>query len=426
MCHNGGGVMKMQAVIQAVRTRISAGGAAMGVAGLLLCCGCASAGSGPGQERGAATPKPPQTLNPMLEPYLARYGLPALGAAVVRNGEIIAAGAVGTRKAGASIPVTVNDRFHLGSDTKALTALLAAMLVEEDKLRWNSTVGEVFPELAAKMSPGLDKVTLVQLLSHTSGMPGDNERFGELLGKSMQADGNLDELRYGLVALWVGEPLANEPGKTFAYANMGYILAGAMIERVGGKTWEELVTERIFLPLGLASAGFGPQATLGRIDAPLGHAIMADGKLKPMLAGPDGDNPPLLGPAGTVHMSVLDFAAWAAWNAGEGKRGPALVRPETLKKLHAPVVSMPDKKDAAPGTPARGKYALGWGEMGCDWAGEPFLYHGGSNNRNLAHILLLPQRDFGMVIVANVSGTKADQAFLALEEALYRQFIQGE
>ncbi len=361
------------------------------------------------------------SLTPTLQPYLERYGLPALGAAVVRAGKIVAIGVAGTRRAGERIPVTVRDRFHLGSDTKAMTALLAAIFVEERKIRWDSTVAEVFPELAAQMDPGLRKVTLAQLLSHTGGFPNDNEAFVDLLGRSTRQDGNLDELRYWLVKQWSARPLATEPGTTFAYSNMGYTLAGAMLERVGRKTWEELITERVFEPLGLKSAGFGPQSTPGRIDAPLGHEIV-DGTAKPLLAGPNGDNPPILGPAGTAHMSLVDFARWAAWNAGEGRRGPRLVRPETLKKLHAPVISMPENEGAPPGTPSRGKYGLGWGQVTYEWAPDPFVFHGGSNQKNLAHIVLQPKQDFGMVLVTNISGVKADQALYALAGELYRKY----
>jgi CubicO group peptidase (beta-lactamase class C family) len=93
---------------------------------------------------------------------------------------------------------------------------------------------------------------------------------------------------------------------------MGYLMVGAMLERLGKKTWEEMVIERIFTPFALKTAGFGPPSTMGRVDAPLGHAVLKDGTLKPMLAGPNGDNPLILGPAGTVHLSILDFAAWRA------------------------------------------------------------------------------------------------------------------
>jgi CubicO group peptidase (beta-lactamase class C family) len=374
----------------------------------MLCCAAGSAGA-------------QTSLNPMLAPLLARYELPALAAAVVKDGKVVAVGAVGTRKAGAQIPVTVNDRFHLGSDTKAMTALLAAMFVEAGKLRWDSTTAESFPELAETMDQGLRRVTLEQLLSHTSGIPSDNDAFGDLLDKSLVQDGNLDELRYWLVQQWSTQPLVSEPGTTFAYANMNYVIVGAMIERVGAKTWDELIMEQVFTPLGLRSAGLGPQATLGKIDAPLGH-LMIDGKTTAFLAGPNGDNPPIIGPAGIAHMSVLDFARWAGWHAGEGKRGPKLVRPETLKKLHTPVISMPEMKAAAPGTPTRGKYALGWGELPMDWAPEPLVYHGGSNQKNLAHIWLEPRRDFAMVVVTNISGSKANEALFALAPELYAKF----
>jgi CubicO group peptidase (beta-lactamase class C family) len=115
------------------------------------------------------------SLDHILAPYLERYDLPALAAAVVKSGSIIASGAVGTRRAGTVTPVTINDRFHIGSDTKAMTALIAAMLVEGGNIRWSSTVGEVFPELAATMAAEVENVTLEQLLSHTSGIPSDEK-----------------------------------------------------------------------------------------------------------------------------------------------------------------------------------------------------------------------------------------------------------
>ena len=363
------------------------------------------------------------SLNPMLTPYLARYSLPAVAAAVVKEGKVVAAGVVGTRRADAKIPVTINDRFHIGSDTKAMTALLAAMMVEEGKLRWNSTLADVFPELAEKMDPRMRSVALERLLSHTGGLPTDNEAVFRLYSDAMSREGNLDEMRYWLVGQWSKHPPESEPGTAFAYSNLGYIIVGAMIERVGGKTWDESITERIFKPLKMKTAGLGPQASLGKVDAPLGHA-MIDGKVKVFLAGPNGDGPPILGPAGIAHMSILDFARWAGWNAGEGKRGPALVKPATLRKLHTPVFTMPPQKDAAPGTPPGGKYALGWGEVPVAWAPEPLIYHGGSNGMNLAHIWLDPKRDFAMVLATNIGGAKAKEALTALEGELAGKFLK--
>jgi CubicO group peptidase (beta-lactamase class C family) len=363
-------------------------------------------------------------LDEVLTPYLSRYELPALAAAVVQDGKIVAAGAVGTRRAGADVPVTVNDRFHLGSDTKAMTALLAGMLVEAGKLRWEATIADILPDLAEKMDAGLKRVTVEQLLSHTSGIPADNDTFDKLVDKAQTQDGNLDEQRRWLVQQWATQPLESKPGTKFAYSNMNYVIVGVMLECLTGKTWEELITERVFTPLELRSAGLGPQMTLGKIDAPLGHVI-EKGKQKAYLAGPNGDNQLLLGPAGTAHMSVLDFGRWAGWNAGQGKREPKLVKPETFKKLHTMVFTMPEKKDAPPGTPSRGKYGLGWGEVEIEWAPEPLMYHGGSNGKNLAHIWVEPKRDFAMVIVTNISDAKANKALLALAPELYKKFGAG-
>lgn len=377
-----------------------------------------AAAAGPAAARADAN-----SLGDLLHPYLARYGLPAVAGAAVAGGKIIAAGAVGTRRAGSNIGVALDDPFHIGSDTKGMTALLAAMLVEAGKLRWESTVAEIFPELAAAMHASVKPVRLDQLLSHTGGIPSDNEALDKLVLQSFAQESlNLDELRYWLIKQILPQKLQSPPGERFAYSNIGYTLAGAIIERVGGASWEELVAGRIFDPLGLKSAGFGPQSSLGRIDAPLGHRIRPDGTLKAMLAGPNGDNPEIIGPAGTVHLSIVDFARWAGWNAAEGSRPPALVSAATLRKLHAPVIDIPPRPDAKPGTPPPGRYGLGWGTATMPFAPEPILFHGGSNEMNLAYIMVMPKADFAMVVATNVGGDKADAALRAVAEEIYRRF----
>jgi CubicO group peptidase (beta-lactamase class C family) len=276
------------------------------------------------------------------------------------------------------------------------------------------------------MSAGVKDITLEQLLSHTSGVPGDRNEHIPLISFSVADDAmNLDGMRAVLVARLVTLPLAAPPGQRFEYSNLGYTLAGAMMERVTGKTWEELVAVGIFDPLKMSSAGFGPQSTMGRVDAPLGHAADKDGKVRAFLAGPSGDNPPIIGPAGTAHMSVLDFATWAAWNATEGRSGPPLVKPETVAKMQTKVVDMPPKPDAPVGTPSSGGYGLGWGTVTLPFSPEPFVFHGGSNNMNLAYILLQPKKRLGLVAMTNISGPKANDALMAIAEALYKRFGQA-
>ena len=363
----------------------------------------------------------PASLNAVLTPYLASHGLPALFAAVVRGGQVVASGAVGTRRAGAASPVTIDDRVHVGSCTKAMTALLAGMLVEEGRIGWDTTIGTRFPEMRDGMDAGLASVTLAQLLSHTGGIPSDNDDIIAVLLRAYGEDSlNLDAMRRWILGQWRGKPLASAPGTRFAYANLGYMIAGAMLERAGDATWEELVSVRLFDALGLRSAGIGPQSSIGRVDAPLGHVVRPDGSLLPMLAGPNGDVPAPYGPAGAAHLSILDFAAWAGWHAGQGRRGPALVRPETLRRLHDPVIEMPPRPDAAPGTPSQGAYGNGWGFLAMPYTRGRVMAHSGSNSMNLAMVLIDPQRDFATVIATNRPDARADEGLRALQEALWR------
>jgi len=358
----------------------------------------------------ASSRHPPASLNNLLEPVRQRHGLPALAAAAVVRGEIVAAGAVGRRRIDAPIPVTLEDRFHIGSDTKAMTALLAAVAVERGRLRWDSSLAELFPELNSAMAPGVGAVTLRQLLSHSGGI-GDASLL-PAAWESLKQPGNLDAQRLVMVRRAVAQPLLSPPGSRFLYGNNNYVLAGAMLERVQGRSWEELIQEQLFAPLGLRSAGLGPASRPGLSDAPLGHLEQA-GRLQPLLAGPNADNPSVLGPAGGAHLSILDFARWAAWNAGQGRRGPALVSAQTLRLLHSPVIAT----DAS--APAGDRYALGWVVSQPAWAAGPWLFHDGSNNRNLARVLVDPQRDIALVLTTNIAGPRATAALDALEPQLH-------
>ena len=121
-------------------------------------------------------------IDDLLEPIRVKQELPALAAAVSKEGRIIAVGAVGTRVQGKEIPVTVDDRFHIGSDTKAMTATLAGILIDKGQLSWTTTIGDVLGPVIPGLKPKFAAITLEQLLSHTSGLPTDNDEIaGPLL-----------------------------------------------------------------------------------------------------------------------------------------------------------------------------------------------------------------------------------------------------
>ncbi|CAN5323293.1 hypothetical protein BH09VER1_BH09VER1_37460 [soil metagenome] len=359
-----------------------------------------------------------ENLNALLDGVRKQYGLPAVAAVLMKGGKIVAEGVAGTRVVDGKGPATLDDKFHLGSDTKSFTALLAAMLVEEGKLRWDLTLEEAYPEWKDKIPESLRKATLLQLLSHSSGLSGDNEEVFKLYFDPPKDIRPLPELRMALIEKAWKLPPAGQPGEKFVYSNLGYIVAGSIIERAAGKSWEELMHERIFTPMGLSSAGLGPQCSLGVADAAVPHLREDDGKVYVMLGGPFADVPAVMGPAGNAHMTPRDFARWVSWNAAEGRRPPNLVSAETLKKLHTPVIATPPGMKEEPGTPQLGQYALGWGQVTYPWSDKTFLYHGGSNGMNLAWMVALPEQDLALVLMTNIGGKQADLAFRELTKEI--------
>jgi CubicO group peptidase (beta-lactamase class C family) len=118
----------------------------------------------------------PENLNNLLESIRVQHGVPALAAAFVRSADLIALGAVGTREINGAERVQLNDRFHIGSCTKSMTATLIALLIEQGRLSWETTIAEIFPDLLGKIRPEYHKLTPLHFLSHRAGLPGQQKR----------------------------------------------------------------------------------------------------------------------------------------------------------------------------------------------------------------------------------------------------------
>ena len=315
---------------------------------------------------------PDDALAALLKPIRERHHVPGLVGGIIQGQRLVAAGAIGIRKEGSAEPITVNDLLHLGSCTKAMTATMIATLVQEKKLSWETTLGDVFPERKEKMHAEWAGVTLLQLLTHRSGLPANGPY------RQLGARQSTTEQRRVLLQKVLARKPETTPGKKFVYSNLGYIFAGLMAEKVTGVAWEDLMRRRLFQPLGMTSAGFGPPGTKDKVDQPWGH-IFRDGKLVPL----QQDNPPVLGPAGTVHCTLADWARFAALHLNGEREGPRpkglprLLTPATFTRLH---------------TPAQGEeYACGWLVVPRDWASGIALTHTGSNTMWFAVIWLAPR-----------------------------------
>ncbi|MFZ2055645.1 MAG: serine hydrolase domain-containing protein [Candidatus Aminicenantales bacterium] len=327
-------------------------------------------------------------INEVLESIRQKHHVPALAGAIVTGKGLVMRGVVGVRKAGTEILATVEDKWHLGSNTKAMTTTLIGLLVEQGKLKWDTTIEQVFPEIAPELQPELRGVTLLHLLSHRAGLPANIVWMAV-----SKPDLSMSQQRLECVKILAKTKPLSMPGTTFLYSNLGYVIAGAMAEKTMSSNWEDLMTELIFKPLGMKSAGFGGLGTPGEIDQPWGHE--ADGK--PVSRnGPAVDNPPVLGPAGTVHCSLSDWAKFISDHL-RGTRGErAFLKPETYKMLNTP--------------PFGGEYALGWMTVEREWGGGTVLTHAGSNTMNYAVVWAAPKHDFAVLVTTNQGGPAAAKA----------------
>jgi CubicO group peptidase (beta-lactamase class C family) len=197
------------------------------------------------------------------------------------------------------------------------------------------------------------------------------------------------------VWLALKEMSVSRPGTKFLYANRGYVIAGAMAELVTVSSWEELMRRRLFEPLGMTSAGFGWMASPGKVDQPWPHG-RARGQLVGVAPGPEADNPLVIGPAGTVHCSLVDFAKFAVFHLDGKAGGKTVLKPETLKILHTP--------------PFGGDYAMGWMVAERPWAGGTALTHAGSNTMNFSVVWLGLGSRVGAIAATNAGGADAEAA----------------
>lgn len=353
-------------------------------------------------------PPPPRDIAPLLAPIIAQHDVPGMAAAIVTVEGLGAHGAVGVRQRGEDAAITIDDRFHIGSCTKAMTATLCAMLVEDGRLRWDLTLAEAFPELAAEMNADLRAVTLEQLLQHRSGIAGDLTPDG-LWQRLWEYRGDPSAGRAMLVREVLLRPPIGLVGQ-YQYSNAGYVIAGHIAERAAAQPWEQLIRTRLFDPLQMTSVGFGAPGSTNAIDQPRGHG--ADGRAVP--PGPKSDNPALMGPAGNVHATVDDWARFIALHLRGAAGDTELLKAASFTRLHQPQ-GKERSGDSA--------YAMGWAITTRPWAGGVALTHSGSNTMWFATTWLSPSRGFAVLVACNQGGDAGAKACDAAAAALIQDHL---
>jgi|APSaa5957512622_1039677.scaffolds.fasta_scaffold21999_2 CubicO group peptidase (beta-lactamase class C family) len=295
---------------------------------------------------------------------------PGMIAAITSSEGLIAIASAGERKAGSGIAFTTNDVVHIGSCGKAMTATMIATLVAEGKLSWDTKLIEAIPELINKIHTDYHKITLWQLLTHRAGIPRNPSNMRSSRFKEIK------KRRLAIVLDNFKSPATHEIGK-FRYSNVGYIIAACMAEQITGKSWEVLMKQRLFDPLGMSSAGFGNPNISRSTAQPWGHHKYLR-KWRPSEAYYDE----VIGPAGRVHCSIADWAKFLSLQLAS--ENPILER-KCLDKLIEPV----------------GSYASGWIVEERAWAKGITLIHDGSNEIWYTLVIVTPEVDRAFVVATN-------------------------
>lgn len=294
-------------------------------------------------------------------------------------------------------PVTDDSLFMIGSNTKAMTAVIAARVIERGLIRWDTRIGEALPELQSTMLPAYAGVTLEQLLDHRGGLraytgPEDLEPFIGFVQSTSEPLPSDEAGRRLFVAAHVLQqtpPERVDPGTTYFYSNAGYQVAAAMLERVTGRSYEALFDAEVAQPLGIAGRWGRPE----RAGATQTHSYWGQpGQLT--LSAPEQSDVQLwldtLAPAGLFTTNAQGYATWLQWNlrALQGESTP-------LPKGYVQRL-----KAASPG-----QYALGWQVAQVD--GRTILFHSGAIDGFLAEAVFAQDGGNGAFMMTNTSDVEA-------------------
>lgn len=319
----------------------------------------------------------PERLTGLLD----HYSIPGVALGVWLDGEeyTVAAGMANLR---AGIEATPETLFLIGSITKVFTTSLVMQLVEEGRVELDAPVRTYLPELRLSDDEATETVTVRQLLTHTSGITGDY--FPDC--------GRGDDAVEQCVATLPDVPMLHQPGTMFSYCNIGLIIAGRLIERVTGDTWDTVLRQRLLNPLGLDTFCTLPEEVLLH-RAGVGHVPdSASGSLVPGQMWPEVRSG---GPAGfTPWATVRDLLAFSRLHLDGGvtPKGNRLLSPDSITAMQArQVESNPSGAYDGDG------WGLGWARHRYSNA-EPVIGHNGGA---AAVLRVLPERRLAIASLTN-------------------------
>ncbi|MCV2353334.1 beta-lactamase family protein [Paucibacter sp. B2R-40] len=316
-------------------------------------------------------------LNLSLSKALAGSQTPAIAAMALRDGKITQQAVAGLRRNDGKELAQLDDAWLIGSNGKPITAALLARLVDRGVLSWNAPLDSLLPELTERMNEQYRKVTLIELLSHRSGLP---ENFSdESYFETFHSDSRpLTEQRLAYISRALSEAPVAPPGSKVSYSNTGFIIAAVIAERATHSSYEALMQREVFEPLGMTQVAFGTT----KAGQNWGHT-----QGKPISKASDS-NPLMFAPAGNMNMRMRDWASFCLDQLAASQGGGKLLSAASYRLMQTVLPS--------------GAGTVGWGVQD-SLAGRkgPVLMHGGSDGNWFALVVLFPESGRGVLVAAN-------------------------
>jgi CubicO group peptidase (beta-lactamase class C family) len=362
----------------------------------------------PDQERDAVLPA---GFDALVARALKTFDVPGVAVAVVKDGQVVLAKGYGVRKLGSPASVDARTLFGIASNTKAFTATSLGLLVEEGKLDWDGQVTRVLPWFQMWDPYVTREMTIRDLLVHRSGLglgAGDLLLFPETTYTRREILGRLRFVRP-----------ATSFRSAYAYDNILYIAAGAVIEAVSGRPWEDFIAERVFKPVGMASSRPRHSAALAGRNLAIPHARLETG-LTPLPID-ENDN---MNPAGGILSCAEDMARWMLVHLGQGRLpggGGRLFSARTERELTTLVTPMPISSPPPELAAQRmnfSGYALGFRVW--DYRGRKIVNHTGGLSGYVSRVVMVPELGLGVAVLTNQESSDAYNSIIyaVLDQAM--------
>ena len=322
-----------------------------------------------------------EAIDALVRTSMAEWKVPGLALAVIRSDETLLLQGYGVRDIDAPTPVDADTQFLLCSITKSFTAAGLGLLVDERKLDWSWPVRKVLPEFRLHDAVATERATVRDLLSHTIGLP----RHDWL---HMPGDLSRAQMLAALRHLAPNQDLR----ESHCYQNLGYLVAGAIAERLTGQRWEDFITERLLQPLDFTNFSFSIDAFAAALNHAHPHAMDRDEGVRAQLW------PISVTPAGGLNASVADLAKWLRFLIRRGKtdQGVQLLSTQVLAQMATPRVHA-----GKAASEEVGDLHYGLGLMVQHYRGERTVSHSGSWLGWGTLMTLLPERGIGVAVLTN-------------------------